>query len=69
MTKEQSRQLGQALMGFAVVQLLLFLLGAAKKSYAALALPVFFGVALASMLMLWVGWTMAANRWDEDDPE
>jgi hypothetical protein len=69
MTKEQSRQLGQVLMGFAVVQLLLFLLGASKKSYAALALPVFCGLSLASALAFWVGWTMAANRWDEDDPE
>jgi hypothetical protein len=69
MTPERSRQLGQALMAVSVVQLLVFLLAAMRKSYAALAVPVFFGVALVSGLAFWVGWTMAVAQWDEDEGE
>jgi hypothetical protein len=67
MTPEQSRQLGRGLMAVSVVQLLVFILGAMRKSYAALALPVFFGLAVVSGLAFWVGWTMAAAQWEEDD--
>jgi hypothetical protein len=67
MTPEQSRQLGRALMAVSVVQLLVFILGAMRKSYAALALPVFFGLAVVSGLAFWVGWTMAAAQWEEDE--
>jgi hypothetical protein len=54
-------------MAVSVVQLLVFILGAMRKSYAALALPVFFGLAVVSGLAFWVGWTMAAAQWEEDD--
>jgi hypothetical protein len=67
MDPERSRQVGQGLMGLAVVQLLLFLMGATKRSYAALAIPVFFGVAAVSAIAFWVGWTMSTVKtWDED---
>ena len=65
MTPERSRQLGQALMALSVVQLLAFLFGTTRKSYAALALPVFVGLAVVSGLAFWVGWTMAAAQWEE----
>ena len=58
MTPEQSQQLGRGLMVFSVVQLLLFTIGAMRRSYAALALPVFFGLAVFSGLAFWVGWTI-----------
>ena len=66
MTVEQTRQLGRALMAVSVVQLLLFLVGASRRSYAALAIPVFAGIALASGLAFWVGYTMAASQGDEE---
>ena len=69
MTPERSRQLGQALMAVSVVQLLVFVLAAMRKSYAALAVPVFFGLTLISGLAFWVGWTMAAAQWDEEEEE
>ncbi len=69
MQPEQSRQIGQALMALSVLQLLLFLVGASRRSYAALALPVFGGLVLFSGLAFWVGWTMAAVRWDEDEAD
>ncbi len=67
MDPERSRQVGQGLMALAVVQVVLFVLGATKKSYAAVAVPVFIGVAALSAIAFWVGWTMAAVRtWDQD---
>lgn len=67
MTPERSRQLGQALMAFSVVQLLVFLIGAARRSYATLAIPVLLGVAAVSALAFWVGYTMSVAKWDDDD--
>lgn len=67
MDPEQTRKVGQGLMGLAVVQLLLFLLGASRRSYAALALPMLVIVAAMSGIAFWVGWTMSAvQTWDED---
>jgi hypothetical protein len=40
-----------------------------RKSYAALAVPVFFGLAVISGLAFWVGWTMAAAQWEEEEAE
>lgn len=67
MDPEQTRKVGQGLMGLAVVQLLLFLLGASRRSYAALALPMLVIVAAMSGIAFWVGWTMSAvQTWDDD---
>lgn len=66
MSPERSRQLGQALMALAVVQLLVFFLGAMRRSYLVLALPVAAGLAVVSGLAYWVGYTLAHARWDED---
>lgn len=67
MTPERSRQLGKALMALSVVQVLLFLVAAMRRSYAALAIPVFIGVAIVSGLGFWVGWTMSAAKWDAEE--
>lgn len=66
MSPERSRQLGQALMALSVVQLLLFVVGALRRSYLVLALPVALGLAAVSGLAYWVGYTLAHARWDED---
>jgi hypothetical protein len=66
-TPERSKQLGKALMALSVIQTLLFLVAVLRRSYAALAVPVFLGVAVVSGLGFWVGWTMAAAKWDEDE--
>ncbi|MEZ4553422.1 MAG: hypothetical protein AB7L91_05555 [Dehalococcoidia bacterium] len=67
MTPERSRQLGTALMALSVVQMLLFAVAAMRRSYAALAIPVFFGVGIVSALGFWVGWTMSAAEWDAEE--
>jgi hypothetical protein len=64
-TQERSQQIGQLLMGIAVAQMLLFVVGAMRRSYAALALPVFGGLAAVSGLAFWVGYTMATTNWDD----
>lgn len=67
MDPERTRQVGQGLMAVSVLQVLLFLLGATRRSYAALAIPVFIGVAAMSGIAFWVGWTMSAVKtWDDE---
>lgn len=65
MTQDQTRRLGRALMAVSVVQLALFVIGASRRSYVVLAVPV--GVALAALagLGFWVGYTMAHTNWDD----
>ena len=63
---DRSRRLGLLLMASAVLQLLVFLGAASRRSYAALALPVGAGVAALSVLAFWVGYTMAYARWDDE---
>lgn len=65
MTQERSRRLGQALMAFAVVQALLFVVGATRRSYLVVAVPVGIVVGTISGLAFWVGYTMATTDWDD----
>jgi len=53
-------------MAVCVLQALLFLAGALKRSYAALAFPVGLIVGVGSVLGFWVGWTLVSM---EDDLE
>ncbi len=65
MTVDNSRRMGQALMAISGLQVLLFLIGASRRSYAALAIPVFAFLAVVSALAFWVGYTMANTDWGE----
>lgn len=56
-------------MAGAAIQLLLFLYGLARRSYAALAVPVALAVAGLSALAIWVGWTMLTTESDLPEPE
>lgn len=76
MTVENSRQAGQALMAGSVLGLLIFIVGAIRRSYAVIAIPVFAIVAVGSALGFWIGYTMAVQDWDnpadfgvDDEPE
>lgn len=55
---ERTRLTGALLMGGMVLQALLFLIGASRRSYAALALPLTVLVGAVSILGFWVGWTL-----------
>lgn len=63
---DRTRLTGALLMSVCVLQALLFLAGALKRSYAALALPVGLLVGMGSVLGFWVGWTLVSM---EDDLE
>ena len=67
MDQDQTRQAGRALMAGAGLSVVLFLLGVARRSYAALAIPVFAGLAAAAGMAFWVGYTMATTNWDDPD--
>ena len=69
MSVERSRQFGQAMMAGSALSLLLFLVGARRRSYMALAIPVSIGLAAIAGLTFWVGYTMATTRWEEEDVE
>ncbi len=69
MNVDRSRNLGRALMAVSAASLLLFLAGAARRSYLALAVPVAAGLAIVAGLGFWVGYTMATTRWDEEFDE
>ena len=60
---------GVIIIGGSALQLLLFLVGLTRRSYAALALPVTAAVVGLSLLAGWVGWTMLTTETDLPEPE
>lgn len=66
---DRSQSTGILIMAGAALQLLLFLYGLARRSYAALAVPVALAVAGLSALAIWVGWTMLTTESDLPEPE
>ena len=64
---DQSQRTGLLIMAGAVLEMLLFLYGAARRSYMAVALPVMGAVAAVSALAFWVGWTLLST--EEEVPE
>ncbi|MCZ6544727.1 MAG: hypothetical protein O6913_03355 [Chloroflexi bacterium] len=61
---DRTRLTGSILMALAALQVVLFVLGVLRRSYAALAIPVTLLVGVISVLAFWVGWTLASM---EDD--
>jgi hypothetical protein len=55
---ERSQLTGVLIMAGAVLQMMLFLWAAARRSYMAVALPVMATLAAVSVLAFWIGWTM-----------
>lgn len=65
--ERSSQTTGILIMAGAVLEMLLFLYGAARRSYIAVALPVMAAVAAVSALTFWVGWTLLTT--EEEVPE
>lgn len=61
---DRTRLTGALLMAAMLLQVLLFLVGAVRRSYAALALPIGVIVGVTAVLGFWVGWTLLSM---EDD--
>jgi hypothetical protein len=59
---DRSQTTGMIIMAAAALEMLLFLYGAARRSYMAVALPVMAGVAAVSALAFWVGWTLLTSE-------
>lgn len=51
------------------VELVLFLIGIARRSYLAIALPVMGAMAALSALAVWIGWTMFTTEAELPEPE
>ena len=64
-----TRRMGGLIMAGSVLELLLFLFGLSRRSYAALAAPVALAVAGLSALGVWVGWTMLTIEAEMPEPE
>ena len=60
----RSHQLGMFLMIGAAAQMLIMLIGTARRSYLVIALPVLAATGVISALAFWVGWTMANTEAD-----
>ncbi len=56
---ERSNSIGTILMAVSGLQLLVFTMGMLRRSYIAVALPVFTAMAGISALLFWIGYTMA----------
>ena len=55
---ERSQTLGTMLMAASALQMLVFTLGMMRRSYLAVALPVFAATSAISGLLFWLGYTM-----------
>jgi len=64
---DRSQTTGILIMAAAALEMLLFLYGAARRSYMAVALPVMAAVTAVSALAFWVGWTLLTT--EEEVPE
>ena len=56
--ERSSQSIGTMLMAAAALQMVLFTLGVLRRSYLAVALPMFAAVSAASGLLFWIGYTM-----------
>lgn len=66
---DRTRLTGAIVMGAAVLELLLFLRGVSRGSYAAVAIPAALLVVAISALALWTGWTLLTVRDELEDLE
>ena len=64
-----TRRTGILIMAGSALELLLFLYGLSRRSYAAIAAPVALAVAGLSALGVWVGWTMMTIDAEMPEPE
>jgi hypothetical protein len=63
----RAQKTGLLLIAGAALEMLLFISGALRKSYLALALPVTAAMAALTALTFWVGWTMLTMEEDAED--
>lgn len=64
----RAQNTGLVLMAAAAIELLLFLYGALRRSYLALALPVTAAMLALTALTFWIGWTMLTMEEEAEEP-
>ena len=64
----RAQKTGMIVMAIAAVEMLLFLYGALRRSYLALALPVTVAMTALTALAFWVGWTMMNMEEEPEEP-
>jgi hypothetical protein len=62
----RAQKTGRLIIAFVAIEMVLFLYGALRRSYLALALPMTAAMTALTALGFWVGWTMMSL---EDEPE
>jgi hypothetical protein len=65
--QQRAQTTGRLLILGAALQMFLFLYGATRRSYLALALPVTAAMATVTILTAWLGWTMMSMQPEEED--
>jgi hypothetical protein len=65
--RERAQTTGKLLILGAALQMLLFLYGATRRSYLALALPITAAMGAVTILTVWLGWTMLSMQPEEED--
>ncbi len=65
---DRAHTTGMFLMVGAVIEFLVFLYGALRRSYVAIALPVMAAMATLTALAFWVGWTMMTMEPEPEEP-
>jgi hypothetical protein len=61
-----SQSIGTVLMAFSAIQMLVFTIAIMRRSYLAIALPVFAAVTMISGVLFWIGYTMVSMEPDLD---
>jgi hypothetical protein len=64
----RAQKTGVIIMTLAGIEMLLFLYGALRRSYLALALPVTVAMTALTALGFWVGWTMMTMEEEPEEP-
>ena len=65
---DRAHTTGVLLMAGALIQMMLFVWGATRKSYLALALPMTAAMTTLTALAFWVGWTMMNLEEEPEEP-
>ena len=65
----EPQKMGGQIIAGAALELILFLYGLSRRSYAAVAAPVAVAMAGLSALAVWVGWTMLTVEAEMPEPE
>ena len=65
--QDRAQTTGRLLILGAALQMLLFVYGATRRSYLALALPVTAAMGAVTILTVWLGWTMMSMQPEEED--